>query len=165
MLSLDGEQWEGIPKLDHEHFMTRAIAAAQQAPRRPFGAVIVDSRNAQVVSTGCNRATQNPTWHGEIDAMNRLWEGGPVPEPESLVLYTTAEPCVMCQGAIVLSGIGTVVFGTSVATLKRLGWKQFDLSAAEVAAKSYRPAMRIVGGVLEPQCDELFFTARKGTER
>ena len=35
-------------------------------------------------------------------------------DPSQLVLYTTAEPCPMCQGAISWSGIGTVVSGTSI---------------------------------------------------
>jgi tRNA(adenine34) deaminase len=38
-----------------------------------------------------------------------------------LVLYTTAESCPMCQAAILWSGIGTVVFGSSIRFLQQQG--------------------------------------------
>lgn len=161
MLSLHGSATGGIPKLDHEHYMSQAIAAAQHAPRRPFGTVIVDAGEDRVVEVGWNRSQRNPTWHGEIDAINRLWAKSPPAAPGRLVLYTTAEPCVMCQGAIIWAGIDAVVFGTSVATLTGLGWDQFQFSAAEVIAGSHRPRIGLVGGVLETQCDELFRQATR----
>lgn len=36
----------------------------------------------------------------------------------SEVRYTTAEPCPMCQAAILWSGIGTVVLGSSIRSLQ-----------------------------------------------
>jgi hypothetical protein len=57
----------------------------------------------QIVAEGWNKSSANPTWHGEIDAINRLAESPVKLESSQLVLYTTAEPCPMCQGAILWS--------------------------------------------------------------
>jgi tRNA(Arg) A34 adenosine deaminase TadA len=76
--------------------MNLAIDAARNVPRRPFGAVIVDSDSGELVCRGWNRSDVNPIWHGEIDAINKLHQGplhqGQARDPSSLVLYSTAEP-------------------------------------------------------------------------
>src|SRR5437773_1325994 len=97
----------------HERFMRRAIELAAKVPDLPFGAVIVDRECGEIVAEGWNKSSLNPTWHGEIDAINQLATAHAEMDRNRLVLYTTAEPCPMCQGAILWSGIETVVFGTS----------------------------------------------------
>ena len=62
-----------------------------------------------MVAEGWNRSSVNPTWHGEIDAINRLIDGQAAFDGRKFALYTTAEPCPMCQGAILWMGIETVV--------------------------------------------------------
>lgn len=74
----------------------------------------------------------------------------------SLILYTTAEPCPMCQGAILWSGMETVVFGTSIRSLQKLGYRQIDILAEEVVRRSPAWKCTILGGVLEEACDALF---------
>lgn len=141
---------------DDERFMMLALAAAAGNPAAPFGAVIVDA-DGTLVAEGCNRAGENPTLHGEIDAINAAARGAPPTPWRGWTLYTTAEPCPMCMGAIVWAGFGRLVFGTSVATLKRYGWRQIDLTAAEVAARAPGfPPVEITGAVLEAECDRLF---------
>ncbi len=139
--------------------MEMAIDAARNVPRRPFGAVIADPDSGELICRGWNRSDVNPIWHGEIDAMNRLHEG-PARDPSALILYSTAEPCVMCLGAILWSGINTIVFGTSVETLMRLGFKQFRVSANELIEKSFNTECQLIGGVLERECDRLFEDGR-----
>jgi hypothetical protein len=60
--------------LNHEHYMRRAIELAANMPDQPFAAVIVDRSSGQIVAEGWNKSSINPTWHGEIDAINRLSE-------------------------------------------------------------------------------------------
>ena len=140
----------------HEQFMRRAITLAAASPSAPFAAILVDTNTHEVVAEGINRHGENPTWHGEIDAINCYAAAGQDVNWARLRLYSTAEPCCMCQGAILWAGIPEVVFGTSIRTLKQLGWKQIDIAAKEVSQRTPFTQCRIHGGVLEAGCDQLF---------
>lgn len=150
--------------LNHEGFMRRAIELAANVPDLPFGAVIVDGDTGAILAEGWNKSSINPTWHGEIDAINQLALSKKDTESIPLVLYSTAEPCPMCQGAILWAGIATVVFGTSIRFLQEHGWRQIDILAEEVVRRSPTWKCQLVGGVLADDCDALFLTAsrRKG---
>ena len=139
--------------------MKRAIEIAGRNPQAPFAALLVDVESGEIVAEGLNRGETNPTWHGEIDAINRYASEHPERPWTRLRLYSTAEPCCMCQGAVLWAGISEVVFGTSIATLKRLGWSQIGISAAEVARRTPFSRCKLTGGVLEAECDELFRSA------
>jgi len=136
--------------------MRRAIALTTNCPDLPFGAVIVRSDTGEIVAEGWNRTAINPTWHGEIDAINRLAAAGLAAHGRDLVLYTTAEPCPMCMAAILWSEIGTVVFGASIRYLQQQGWRQIDILADEVARRSLGWSCSLIGGVLEAECEALF---------
>jgi tRNA(adenine34) deaminase len=142
--------------LDHEHHMRRAIEIAKDNPNAPFGTVIVAQETGEVLAEGLNEAERNPILHGEVAAILNLAQARPGVDWTRLVLYTTAEPCPMCAGAILWCGIPHVVFGTSIVTLKRLGLPQIDLSAEEVARRSSFGVFELAGGVLEGECDALF---------
>jgi tRNA(Arg) A34 adenosine deaminase TadA len=144
---------------DHESYMRRAIELAANVPDFPFGALIVDRDNGKILSEGWNKSSINPTFHGEIDAINQLVLSNPGIDGIKLVLYSTAEPCPMCQGAILWSGIDMVVFGTSIRSLQKMGWRQIDILAEEVVRRSPAWNCTITGGVLEQECDALFARA------
>jgi tRNA(Arg) A34 adenosine deaminase TadA len=139
--------------------MRRAIELAANVPELPFGALIVDRTSGKVLSEGWNKSSTNPTFHGEIDAINQLVLSNLGIDGTKLVLYTTAEPCPMCQGAILWSGIEMVVFGTSIRSLQKMGWRQIDILAEEVVRRSPAWKCTITGGVLEQECDTLFAMA------
>jgi tRNA(Arg) A34 adenosine deaminase TadA len=143
---------------DHATVMRQAIDLARTNPAAPFAALLFDRRNETLVASGINRANKNPVFHGEVDAINdyALRNGS---DWRSLTLYSTAEPCCMCLGAILWAGISEVVFGASIDDLRSLGWNQIDISAVEVVARSWRPEVRVRGGVLGKQCRELFRTS------
>jgi len=145
-----------------ELMMRHAIVIARQRPSHPFASVIVDSLG-DVVAEGINRSHENLTWHAEIDAINECSRSQPGEDWSKLTLYTTAEPCPMCMSAILWTGIGAVLFGTSIATLQQFGWKQIDLSAHDVISKSWNPDFPIQGGVLETECNQLFVDAPQKT--
>ncbi len=146
--------------MDHDAYMREAISAARNAPEAPFGSVLVRRSTGEVVATGWNRTSRDPTLHGEIDAIQRCAASRPEIDWAQLDLYTTAEPCPMCQGAIEWAGIGAVYYGTSIPTLRRYGWRQIDIRAEEVARRTPFRETRVVGGVLESECDRLFEAAR-----
>ena len=141
-----------------EYHMRRAIRLAGNVPKYPFGAVLVDQEKG-IVSEGWNRSVQNPTWHGEMDAINKCTASHAGIDWTRLTLYTTAEPCAMCQGAVAWTGIGRVVFGSSIPFLKTLNWWAIDIRAQELARRSSFRQCTVVGGVLEEECNKLFRAA------
>jgi len=150
-------------KRNHEDYMRQAIALAKLVPRLPFGAVIVRRETGEIVAEGFNRSSDSPTFHGEIDAINRCAAMHRSIDWTELDLYTTAEPCAMCQSAIEWAGIGAVYYGTSIPYLKDRGWWQIDIRADEVARRTPFRQTKIVGGILESECNPLFDAAPKGT--
>jgi len=144
---------------DDETHMRRAIRLAANNPKYPFAAVIVDEEK-KVVGEGWNRSAQNPTWHGEMDAINKCAAAHPRVDWTRLTLYTTAEPCAMCQGAVAWAGIKRVVFGSSIPFLKSLDVWAIDIRAEELARLAAFRKCAVVGGVLEEECNKLFRAAQ-----
>ena len=150
-----------IPFPVHEQAMRLAVVAASANPFFPFGAVIVRAGDREVLATGVNNRNANPTFHGEIVAINdyimrhgnRGWA--------EVILYATGEPCPMCMGALAWAQVGGVVYGTSIETLQKLGIDQILLPATAVigAAPFYRG--EILGRVLESETDALFMNRKR----
>ena len=145
-----------IPVSVHEEAMRLAIAEARGNPAFPFGAVILRAADRQVMATGVNRGAANPTFHGEIVAINdyvarhgnRGWD--------ELILYTTGEPCPMCTSAMAWAAMGGVVWGTSIAQLREFGIRQILIPANAVIAASPFYHGEILGHVLQAETDALF---------
>jgi tRNA(Arg) A34 adenosine deaminase TadA len=151
-----------IPAAKRESAMRRAMAVARRNAAYPFGAVITRIADGHVMAEGVNASSRNPMLHGEVAALeDYLHRHGNRDWPE-MVLYTTAEPCAMCMSALVWAGIGGVVFGTSLAGLKRAGIDQIDIPAANVVAASPFWHGELLGGVLASETDRLFVRDRKG---
>lgn len=89
-------------------------AAARQNGDHPFGALLADEsgtihlRARNTVETG-----NDITGHAELNLVRDAWRQLDRATLGSLVLYTSAEPCPMCSGAIYWSGIGKVVYALS----------------------------------------------------
>lgn len=148
--------------MKHADFMRRAIALAAQVPEFPFGAVIVRRADGHCIAEGYNQSALNPTFHGEMMAIHRCAELYRPADWSGFDLYTTAEPCPMCQSAIEWVGIGTVYYGTSMPYLREQNWWQIDIRASEVSQRTFFRNTRIVGGLLEAECNALFDNAPKG---
>jgi tRNA(Arg) A34 adenosine deaminase TadA len=137
-------------------FMRRALDRARGLSGHPFAAVIADPARDVVLAEGANRHGESAIWHGEVDAIANLDAAHPRDGRRALTLYTTAEPCPMCQAAILWAGIRRVVYGTSIPFLAAHGWWQIDLRAADLAARAPGRPCVVIGGVLEAECDALF---------
>ena len=155
--SVPGESSLLVEPADEAH-MRRAISLAGNNPKYPFAAILVDPQKG-VVAEGWNRSVHNPTWHGEMDAINKCAASNPKIDWIKLTLYTTAEPCAMCQGAVSWAGIRRVVFGSSIPFLKSLNWWAIDIRAEELARLAAFRECTVVGGVLEEECNKLFRAA------
>jgi len=97
------------------HFMGKALALAAKALCRgdfPVGCVVVE--NGRVVAAGARTASRGPDAneldHAEMLALRRLTDAGPPTVLAQATIYSTMEPCLMCFGAIVLSGIQRIVY-------------------------------------------------------
>ena len=103
------------PEQDIAH-LRRAVSVALEAERLgnlPIGAVI--TLDARIIAEAGNAVLiphYHPGRHAEIEALKHvpanLW-----PLSRGMTCYTTLEPCVMCAGALLLHGVGRVVFGAA----------------------------------------------------
>ncbi|OUM04088.1 nucleoside deaminase [Variovorax sp. JS1663] len=104
-------------------YLRKAIVwshAARRRGNRPFGAVIVSADGEVLAEAYCNTAeTGDVTGHAETNAVRMLAERKLSREAlASATLYSSAEPCVMCAGAIFWANIGRVVFGIDAERLR-----------------------------------------------
>ena len=112
----------------------------------PFGSVVV--KDGKIVGKGHNHVLKNndPTAHGEImairDACNTL---GTI-DLSGCELFTSAEPCPMCYGAIQWAKIGKVYYGCNVDETENLGFKDKTFQTQEIPSEC----------ILSKECKELF---------
>ncbi len=86
----------------------------------PFGATIFEMESGRIVSAGVNCVvrTNNCTLHGEMMAFMMAQQRLRTftlnaPNLPSHELYTSCEPCAMCLGATLWSGVRRVVYGAA----------------------------------------------------
>jgi cytosine/creatinine deaminase len=92
-------------------FMRLAYEQAVKSYREgglPIGAVMAE--DGEVIAVGHNRRVQeqDPIAHGEMDCFRRA---GRRPRYDTVTMYTTLSPCMMCAGTIVQFGVKRVVVG------------------------------------------------------
>lgn len=138
----------------HEHYMAMAVELVANNGGA-FGSVIVERKRDEVICSGKGEYRENPIFHGEIVAINNCARHRPRVEWGNLTLYTTAEPCPMCQSAVLWTGISQVVYGTSIQDLIGMGINQIRLESPTVAAAAPFYEGTIVGGVLKERTDEI----------
>lgn len=158
--------WAHIPRDQYlrknpEHYMRLAISQAVKNKKAPFGAIIADKKTGFVCGRGVNASDENPTYHAEIVAINQCVKDNPHMDRSKLTLYTTAEPCPMCQAAIVWSNISAVVYATSIDYLANTGWNQIKIPAQEINKQAGFYKGHIRGGVLAEKTNLMFDNARK----
>jgi tRNA(adenine34) deaminase len=94
--------------------MNIAIELAKRASEFdevPVGSIVV--KNDIVIGSGYNKNIQlnNVVSHAEIIALNTATQNQGTWRLTKSTLYTTAEPCIMCCGAILHCRVERVVFG------------------------------------------------------
>jgi tRNA(adenine34) deaminase len=101
--------------MEHVTWMGEALALAEQALAKnefPVGCVI--TCDGRVVARGerthTRRAVPSEIDHAEILALKNLERLDPALDRGRMTLYSTLEPCLMCLGAVLISGIGTLVY-------------------------------------------------------
>ena len=140
--------------------LRQAIAVADDARKRgrhPFGALVADEHGNVIASAGNNSMPPegDPTQHAELAAAAAAAK---VLSPEQLArctLYTSAEPCCMCSGAIYWCNIGRVVYALSEHRLLALTGDHpenptFSLPCREVFVRGQRH-MDVHGPLIEDE--------------
>ena len=112
------------PALDHETLMRRAIAEslkARTAGNHPFAAILVGP-DGVVLMTQHNAymPDHDMTGHAERVLMTRASTTLPMELLRECTIYSSAEPCAMCAGAIYWTGLKRLVYGMSEAQLQAI---------------------------------------------
>lgn len=147
----------------HQALLRRTFAVARQAQTRgnhPFGALLADATGAILFeSENAFMPEHDRTAHAErllATAASKAFD------PTFLArctLYSSAEPCAMCAGAIYWAGIGRVVFGMSERRLKAMTGDHdenptMDLPCRTVFAAGQR-RVEVIGPLLEDEAAAL----------
>lgn len=141
------------PKNDDEKFMLEALKQAWkafQADEVPVGAILV--HKGRIISRGYNQVEmlKDATAHAEMlcitagEAALDNWRLA------DTILYCTAEPCLMCAGAMLLSRVTELVWGTPDI---RHGANGSWINAFEKKHPTH--SIKIRNGILQEHCASL----------
>ncbi len=102
---------------EHEKFMRIAISLSEKNVNEnlggPFGAVI--TKNGKLIAKSANKVNSilDPTAHAEIATIRLACKKLKTIDLAGCILYTSAEPCPMCLGAVYWSKIDVVFYANS----------------------------------------------------
>lgn len=113
-------------------FMRIAIQEAREGISNgdggPFGTAIV--RDGVLIASGHNHvlAYNDPTCHGEVDAIRKACKRLGTFDLTGCELYTTGEPCHMCLCACMWANISKIYYGCTIADNEIIGFRdnKFD---------------------------------------
>lgn len=178
MTDSEGSRQVGAEEADADptdadlNFLRQSIDLATESKNRgrhPFAATVVSADGTVITSAGNNSMPPegDPTQHAELNAAAEAARKAPAEELSTATLYTSAEPCVMCTGAIYWTGIGRIVYSLSESRLLELTGDDpenptFDLPCREVIARGQRD-IEVLGPLLEDEAaaaHEGFWTRR-----
>lgn len=132
---------------NHIDYLKRAIEISKTARANgntPFGALLVDKDGNIIMEQGNIEITDNIcTGHAEATLAARASHEYSKDFLWNCTLYTTAEPCAMCSGAIYWANIGRVVYGMTERRLLQLTGSNeqnptFDLPCRDVFSKGQK---------------------------
>ena len=157
----------GISKPDRsrfdEDFLRRAFDVARRAAthgNHPFGAVLVDENGNVLIETENGYLpARDGTAHAERLLATQACRTLRAEVLRTATLYSSAEPCAMCAGAIYWAGIGRVVYGLSEHRLRAVTGNHpenptLDLPCREVFRSGQR-ATEVIGPMLEDEAEAL----------
>jgi len=145
------------------HFLRRSFEVARRAMangNHPFGAVLV-GRDGKVLIEAENgyMPSHDGTAHAERLVATQACTTLDAETLRGATIYSSAEPCAMCAGAIYWAGIGRLVYGLSEHGLRLLTGNHpenptLNLPCREVFASGQR-STEVVGPLLEDEAAAL----------
>ena len=158
--------------MDDEALLRLAFAVADRARQggdHPFGSILVGPDGSVLMEQGNGYSSEggDRTAHAErlLASRAKTYDSAFLAQ---CTLYSSAEPCAMCAGAIYWSGIGRLVYGQSehdlkIATGDHPENPTLDLPCRQVFAAGQR-AVEVVGPMLEEEAAALqhaFWSSRR----
>jgi tRNA(Arg) A34 adenosine deaminase TadA len=146
-----------------EHFLRRSFDVARRSMthgNHPFGAILVDeNRNVLIETENGYMPAHDGTGHAERLLATQACTTLGTDVLRNATLYSSAEPCAMCAGAIYWAGIGRVVYGLSEHRLRAVTGNHpenptLDLPCREVFKRGQR-ATEVIGPLLEDEAEAL----------
>lgn len=145
-------------------FLRRSFAVARRARDggdHPFGCLLADPDGEVLREQGNGYSAEGGDRTAHAERLLASWAARTL-DPETLrrsTLYSSAEPCAMCAGALYWAGIGRVVYGQSEKGLKAATGAHeenptLDLPCRIVFAAGQRPT-EVVGPLLEDEAARL----------
>jgi len=136
----------------HKKWMEVALDEARQALKEdeiPVGAVLVKDNKLILREHNRTRQYANPLAHTEKIIIDRILSSE-IKYLYDYTLYVVLEPCIMCAGMMILSRLGTLVYGASDPKAGAVG------SVYNVLAdKSFNHHPKVISGILEEDCSAL----------
>jgi tRNA(Arg) A34 adenosine deaminase TadA len=146
-----------------DHFLRRSFDVARRAHahgNHPFGAVLVDQNgNVLLEAENAYMPSHDGTAHAERLLATQACTTLSADVLAKATLYSSAEPCAMCAGAIYWAGIGRVVYSLSEHRLREVIGHHpenltLDLPCREVFQSGQR-SIEVVGPLLEDEGEAL----------
>ena len=83
-----------------------------EAGNKIFGAAVLRKDDLSLVLAATNKETENPLWHGEVQAIKQLHEMPRAARPAAsdCIFLATHEPCSLCLSAITWGGFDTFYY-------------------------------------------------------
>ncbi|MFD2333154.1 nucleoside deaminase [Cohnella sp. GCM10020058] len=143
----------GKEKELHLFYIRKCVEVSRQARsagNTPFGCVLVGPEGEVLMEQGNIEITGRVcTGHAETSLMQRASHAYPKPFLWRCTLYSTAEPCAMCAGAIYWGNVGRVVYGISEQRLAELTGDDeqnptLDMPCRDILASGRKP-IEVVG--------------------
>ena len=163
-----------MPRHDQDEALLRrsfdVARRSREAGDHPFGAILVDGAGnvLREQANGFSAEGGDRTAHAEKLLATWAAKNLSLDELKDCTLYTSAEPCAMCSGAIYWAGIGRVVYGQSETALKAQTGAHEDNPTLDLPCRTVfeagQRATEVVGPMLEDEAARLqadFWLARE----
>lgn len=146
-----------------EKYMEMAAETAKKGIENgcggPFGCVIVRKSDGKVIANTHNTVvmTNDPTAHGEVNAIREACRNIESFVLDDCELYTTSEPCPMCMGAIMWARIPKVYTAMSINDAAEIGFDDKPFYKEMVRyAKNKKDKFVSVEFIKNKKCEEIF---------
>jgi tRNA(Arg) A34 adenosine deaminase TadA len=145
-----------------EHFLRHSFDIARRSMsngNHPFGAVLVDRNRKVLIETENGyMPARDRTAHAERMLATACSPLG-IDVLAASTIYSSAEPCAMCAGAIYWAGIGRLVYGLSEHRLRGITGNHpenptLDLPCRAVFSRGQR-STEVIGPLLEDEAAKL----------